>query len=73
MKPEEIKALRKKHRLTRYEFGQLVYQTERSVKGWECNERELPKALEELILYKLEGIEPPKNVWYNELQEEMSV
>lgn len=68
MTPGNIEALRNKHRLTREEFGQLVYQTERAVKGWERGERNMPKALWELLQYKLEGIEPPKHVWYNELQ-----
>jgi DNA-binding transcriptional regulator YiaG len=68
MTPGNIEALRNKHRLTRAEFGSLVYQTERAVKGWERGERNMPKALWELLQYKLEGIEPPKHVWYNELQ-----
>jgi DNA-binding transcriptional regulator YiaG len=68
MTPVTIETLRKKHRLTREEFGELVYQTERAVKSWERGERELPKALWELLLYKLEGIEPPKPVWVHEGQ-----
>ena len=68
MTPGNIEALRTKHRLTRAEFGSLVYQTERAVKGWERGERNMPKALWELLQYKLEGIEPAKPVWVHEGQ-----
>jgi DNA-binding transcriptional regulator YiaG len=68
MTPLTIKTLREKHRLTRQEFGALVYQTERAVKGWECGERKMGEALWELLQYKLEGVEPPKHVWHNENQ-----
>lgn len=69
MTPVQVEALRNKHRLTRAEFGQLVYQTERAVKGWERGERNMPQALWELLQYKLDGVEPPKPVWYNPMQE----
>lgn len=68
MTPSTIKTLRDKHNLTREEFGQLVYQTERAVKGWERGERNMPKALWELLQYKLEGIEPVMPVWVHEGQ-----
>lgn len=63
MTPKKIEDLRNRHRLTREEFGGLVYQTERAVKGWERGERNMPEALWELLLYKLDGIEPPKPKW----------
>tara|TARA_R110000751_G_C13770956_1_gene480124 strand:+ start:1895 stop:2068 length:174 start_codon:yes stop_codon:yes gene_type:complete len=53
MNANEIKALREKHRLTKAEFGRLVYQTERAVYSWELGERQMPKALGELVLIKL--------------------
>lgn len=68
MTPLQIKNLRTKHRLTQDEFGQLVYQTARAVRGWELGSRNCPQALWELLQYKLDGIEPPMPVWDNEDQ-----
>ena len=55
---ENIRALRTKHRLTRHEFGRVVYASQRAVSSWENNEREMPQGLWELALIKLEKIEP---------------
>ena len=60
MTPLKIETLRKNHRLTRSEFGSLVYQTERAVKSWERGERCIPEAIWELLLYKLDGVEPTR-------------
>ena len=56
--PENIRALRTKHRLTRHEFGRVVYASQRAVSSWENNEREMPQGLWELALITLEKIEP---------------
>lgn len=53
MNANKIKALRAKHGLTKAEFGRLVYQTERAVYSWELGERQMPKALGELLRIKL--------------------
>lgn len=68
MTPTKILALRNRHRLTRAEFGQLVYQTERAVYAWERGQRNIPQALWELLQYKLDGIEPPVPNWDNPRQ-----
>ena len=71
MKPNEIRALRTKHNLTRSHFGKLVYQTERAVIAWELGQRNIPPALVELLLWKLEGIIPPRPTWTSEDQLEL--
>ena len=63
--PQQIKELRTHHRLSREEFGRLVYQTPRAVTGWENDERKMAPALWELVLYKLEGVLPPRAEFYN--------
>ena len=53
MNANEVKALRAKHKLSKAEFGRLVYQTERAVYSWELGERKMPRALAELLQIKL--------------------
>jgi len=66
--PAEVKTLREHHRLTRWEFGQLVYQTERAVTAWEQGTRAMPLALWELMIYKLDGTLPPRAEYHNPKQ-----
>jgi len=53
MTPVAIRQLRERHNLDRRQFAQLVWQSERAVSGWEYGERNIPKALYELLLIKL--------------------
>lgn len=53
MTPNEVRALREKHGLTREQFGKLVWQTERAVRAWEVGERQIQAGLYELLLIKL--------------------
>ena len=57
MSPLQIKHLRLKHGLDQREFGQLVWQSERSVRAWEQGERNMPSALIELVYIKLNETE----------------
>lgn len=66
--PAEIKLLRSKHRLSQHEFGQIVYMTGRTVRNWESGERNMPQALWELMLFKLDGVQPAPLVWVHEGQ-----
>jgi len=53
MTPANVRQLRERHGLNRRQFAQLVWQSERAVTGWEYGERNMPKALYELLLIKL--------------------
>lgn len=57
MTPLQIRHLRMKHKLDTRTFGQLVWQSERAVRAWELGERNMPTALLELILMKLNETE----------------
>ena len=62
MSPANIRQLREKHGLDREQFAKLVWQTERAVRGWEYGERNMPKAIYELLLMKLDETEKLKEL-----------
>lgn len=73
MKASEVRALRLKHGLTAKQFGGLVYQTDRAVRNWEYGTRQIPQALVELLLWKLEGVEIDRARFVSEEQGELAL
>lgn len=66
-----IKALKEKHNLSASELARLVYVTDGSAHKWLTGERQIDQARWELLLYKLEGVEPQKPVWVSENQKSL--
>ena len=64
----EVRNLRKRHRLTQEELAGVVYVSTRSVRSWESGARNISQAIWELMLYKLDGVEPTPYKWVSENQ-----
>jgi DNA-binding transcriptional regulator YiaG len=60
---EQIKAIRDKHGLSTSELARIIYVTDGAAHKWLSGERQMDQARWELLLYKLDGIEPPKPKW----------
>lgn len=61
----DIKHFMKKNDLNVKEVARLVYVTTDAVYGWTSGRRNIDQARAELLLWKVEGIEPPKAVFIN--------
>jgi len=70
---EQIKALRDKHLLSTSELARLVYVTDAAAFKWLSGVRQMDQARWELLLYKLERIEPSMPMHKNDDQLELSL
>jgi len=73
MTPENIQALKAKHNLSTSEIARLVYVTDASAYKWLSGQRVIDRARYELLLWKLEGIEPPRADFINPHQKALEL